>query len=73
MPSEDYDLEFINVKNFITKVRSYLYVLQRYNVDFLQESTAGNIFVSHLITSKLPKGVVKELINKTSKKLSYLE
>ena len=33
-PSDDYDSEFTNVKYFITEVRSYLYELQRYNVDF---------------------------------------
>ena len=61
MPSDDYDAEFTNVKYFIAEVRSYLYELQRYNVDFLEEGTVGNIFVSHIIMSKLPKVVVKEI------------
>ena len=67
IPNDDYDAEFSNVKYFIAEVRSYLYELPHYNVDFLEEGTAGNKFVSHLIMSKLPKVVVKELINKISK------
>ena len=61
MPSDDYDAKFTNVKYFIAEVRSYIYELQRYNVDFLEEGTAGNIFVSHIM-SKLPK-----VFNKISK------
>ena len=59
MPSDDYDAEFTNVKYFIAEVRSYLYELQRYTVDFLEEGTAGNIFVSHIIMSKLPKELIR--------------
>ena len=67
MPSDDYDAEFTDVKCFIAEVRSYLYELQHYNVDFLEEGAEGNILVSHIIMSKLPKVVVKGLINKISK------
>ena len=31
---------------------------------FFQEGSSGNILISHMIMNKLPKIVVKELINK---------
>ena len=65
MPSAEHDAEFTNIKMFISEIRSYLHELQKYNVDFLTENTAGNIFVSHVILNKLPKLVIKELINRT--------
>ena len=66
VPRDEYDPEFTNVKYFICEVRSYLYELQQYNVDFLEDNTAGNILVSHLVMNKLPKIVVKEVISRTN-------
>ena len=64
-PSNDYDSEYSNVKLYISEVRSYLYELQKYNVDFLADDTPGNLFVSHIISNKLPKFILKELISRT--------
>ena len=61
MPSEEYDLEFLNTK-YLSEIKSYLYEFQQYNI--FQEGSSGNILISHMIMNKLPKIVVKELINK---------
>ena len=65
-PSNKYDSEFTNVKLFLNEIRSYLHELKSFKIDLLEEETAGNIFVSHLVFNKLPKVVKRELINKTS-------
>ena len=62
-PSSDCDNSFSNVKLYINEIRAYLYELKVYNVDFLEEGTAGNLFVSHLVFNKLPGIVKKEFIH----------
>ena len=34
MPSEEYDPEFLNIKYYLSEIKSYLYELQQYNVNF---------------------------------------
>ena len=64
MPSEEYDPEFLNIKYYLSEIKSYLYELQQYNLNFFQEGSSGNILISRMIMNKLPKIEVKELINK---------
>ena len=73
MPSEEYDPEFLNIKYYLFEIKSYLYKLQQYNVDIFQESSSGNTLISHMIMNKLPKIVVKELINKINNNYPSLE
>ena len=40
---------------------------------FFQEGSSGNILISHMIMNKLPKIVVKELINKINNNYPSLE
>ena len=64
MPSEEYDSEFLNIKYYLSEIKSFLYELQQYNVIFYQEGYSGNILISHMIMNKLPKILVNGLINK---------
>ena len=72
MPSKEYDPEFLNIKYHLSEIKSYLYELQQY-VNFFQEGSSGNILISHMIMNKLPKIVVKELINKINNNYPSLE
>ena len=73
MPSAEYDLEFLNIKYYLSEIKSYLYELQQFNVNFFQEGSSGNNLISHMIMNKLPKIVVKELINKINNYYPGLE
>ena len=37
MPSEEYDPEFLNMKYYLSEIKSYLYELQQYNVNFFKK------------------------------------
>ena len=73
MPSKEYDQEFLNIKYYLSEIKSYLYELQQYNVNFFQDGSSGNILISHIIMNKLPKIVVKELINRINNNYPSLE
>ena len=73
MPSAEYDPEFLNIKYYLSEIKSYLYELQQYNVNFFQEGSSGNNLISHMIMNKLPEIVVKELINKINNYYPGLE
>ena len=73
MPSEEYDPESLNIKYHLSEIKSYLYELQQYNVNFFQKGSSGNILISHKIMNKLPRIVVKELINKINNNYPSLE
>ena len=47
--------------------------MQQYNVKFFQEGSSENILISRMIMNKLPKIVVKELINKINNNFPSLE
>ena len=70
---EEYNLEFLDIKYYLSEIKSYLYELQQYNVNFFQEGSSGNISISHMIMNKLPKIVVTELINKIDNNYPSLE
>ena len=73
IPSEEYDPEFLNIRYYLSEIKSYLYELQQYNVNFFQEGSSGNILISHMIMNKLLKIVVKKLINKINNNYPSLE
>ena len=72
LPFKD-DPEFRNVKEYINEVRSYLFELKHYGVDLLEEKTAGNSFVSHIIFNKLPFIFKKELSSRVQKAYPTLQ
>ena len=61
-----YDPEFMEVKKYISKVRADLYDLfTTFKLDFLTPNTSGHILVSHIVFSKLPNIIKRELIHIT--------
>ena len=63
-PSMEFDPEFTSVKIYLNEIRAYLYDLRAHNVDLLEEGTAGHKLVSHIVFSKLPLSIKKELVHK---------
>lgn len=65
-PPAGYDHEFKGVKTYINDVRTYVFDLKVYEVDFLEEKSAGNIFLSHIIFNKLPISFKREIIHRVN-------
>ena len=63
-PTVDFDPEFTSVKIYLNEVKAYLHDLKANNVNLLEEGTAGNKFVSHIIFNKLPFSIKKEMVHK---------
>ena len=63
-PSMEFDPEFTSVKVYLSEVKSYLYELKTHNFNLLEEGTAGHKFISHIVFSKLPVAVRRELVHK---------
>ena len=61
-----YDPDFNNVRQYLNETRAILYELQSYNVDLLQDNTAGSKLASHIVFSKLPNIIKKELVHKVN-------
>ena len=61
-----YDTEFNNVRQYLNETRAILYELKSYNVDLLQDNTAGSKLASHIVFSKLPNIIKKELVHKVN-------
>ena len=58
-----YDTDFTGVKQYIARVRADLYELQSsYNIDFISANTPGNLIVSHLVFSKIPNVLKREIV-----------
>ena len=63
--SPKYDPEFVNIKSFLSEIQADLSELKTlYNLDFFEENTPGYELLSHIIFSKLPPTLQKELIRK---------
>ncbi|KAL7630818.1 UNVERIFIED_CONTAM: hypothetical protein RMT77_018969 [Armadillidium vulgare] len=70
---EGHDLEFINTKLFINEVRSIIFELKVYDLNFLEPHSAGNILLSNIIFKKLPRIFKSELIHKLENNYPSLE
>ena len=64
--SPKYDPDFNNVRQYLNETRAILYELQSYNVDLLLDNTAGSKLASHIVFSKLPNIIKKELVHKVN-------
>ena len=64
--SPKFDLSFTDVRCFINDCRSMLHELKVYGVDLLDGGTAGCKLMSHIIFSKLPPSVKRELVHKVN-------
>ena len=62
--SPKYDPEFVNIKFFCQKLKLTYELKTSYNLDFFEENTPDYELLSHIIFSKLPPTLQKELIQK---------
>ena len=63
--SPKYDVNFINVKQFLSETRADLSELRTsYNLDFFEGETPGFRIISHIIFAKLPSILQRELVHK---------
>ena len=64
--SPKYCPEFSDLKSYLIKTKADLFELNTsFDVDLISVNTAGNKLVSHLIYSKLPNNIKKELVRIT--------
>ena len=61
-----FDSEFEGLRQFLNETRAALHELKGYNVDLLEEGTAGNKLYSHIIFGKLPNAFKRELVHKVN-------
>ena len=59
-----YDPTFLDVRTYINECRSMIHELKLYKVDLLEAGSAGCKLLSHIIFSKLPPSIKRELVHK---------
>ena len=59
-----FDQSYRECKIYLNDTRSYLYELKSFSYDFLDKNTPGYKLMSHIIFSKLPIALRKEIIRK---------
>ena len=62
--SPKFDLTYKETRIYINDVRSLLHELRNFDLDFLAEDTPGNELISHVIFSKLPVSLQREICRK---------
>ena len=62
--SPKFDNTFTDVRCYINDCRSMIHELKLYGVDLLENGSAGCKLMSHIIFSKLPPSVRRELVHK---------
>ena len=62
--SPSFDTAFDGLRTFVNKCRAIIHDLKQYNIDLMEEDTAGCKLLSHIIFSKLPTSVKRELVHK---------
>ena len=63
-PSVEFDPEYTSVRMYLSEIRSYLHELKVYEIDLLEENTAGHSLISHVIFNKLPPILRRELVHR---------
>ena len=61
-----YDPTFLDARSYINECRSMVQELKQYKVDLLVKDSAGCKLLSHIIFSKLPPSIKKELVHKVN-------
>ena len=59
-PSQDSSFE--GLRAYVNECRAITHDLQQYGIDFLAEKSAGSKLLSHIVFSKLPPAVKRELV-----------
>ncbi len=52
------------VKIYLNEMRSLIFELKNYEINFLEENSSGALFVSHIIYNNLPNTFKRELVHK---------
>ena len=70
--SPSFDTAFDVLRTYINKCRAIIHDLKQYDIDLLKEDIAGCKLLSHIIFSKLPTSVKRELVHKVDDNYSSL-
>ena len=62
--SPSFDTAFDGLRTYVNECRSIIHDLKQYDIDLMEEDTAGCKLLSHIIFSKLPTSVKRELVHK---------
>ena len=52
------------ILHYVNECRAIIHDLKQYDIDLMEEDTAGCKLLSHIIFSKLPTSVKRELVHK---------
>ena len=64
--SPKFDPNFAGVRSYVNECRAIVYELKQYNVNLLDVGSAGCQLLSHIMFSKLPASIKRELVHKVS-------
>ena len=59
-----FDTAFDGLRTYVNECRAIIHDLKQHNIDLMKEETAGCKLLSHIIFSKLPTSVKRELVHK---------
>ena len=62
--SPSFDTAFDGLRTYVNECRAIIHDLKQYDIDLMEEDTAGCKLLSHIIFSKLPTSVKRELVHK---------
>ena len=62
--SPSFDTAFDGLQTYINECHAIIYDLKQYDIDLMEEDTEGCKLLSHIIFSKLPTSVKRELVHK---------
>ena len=61
-----FDKDFSGLRAFISDLRAKVFEFKTFNIDFLEEDSAGCLMLSHIILQKLPSSFKRELIHRSN-------
>jgi hypothetical protein len=64
--SPKFDYNFGEVRLYLNETRALLYELKTYDIDLMEDGSAGAKLASHIIFSKLPNILKRELVHKVN-------
>ena len=71
--SPKFDPSFAGVRSYTNKCRAIVYELKQYQVNLLDVDSAGCKLLSHIVFSKLPASIKRELVHKVNNNYPSVE
>ena len=71
--SPKFDPSFAGVRSYINECRAIVYELKQYQVNLLDVDSAGCKLLSHIVFSKLPASIKRELVHKVNNNYPSVE